>query len=73
MTANGADDTSLNQIQNVLGFKGFQMEEINSFYNRIIGELMALDNTTKFNLANSVWLHNDFNVYDSFVNINKEK
>ena len=49
MTANGADDTSLNQIQNVLGFKGFQMEEINSYYNRIIGELMALDNTTKFN------------------------
>lgn len=73
MTANGADGNTLTQIQDVLDFKGFQMEEINSYYNRIIGELIALDNTTKFNLANSVWLHNDFNLYDSFIKTNKEK
>lgn len=72
MTANGADGNSLKQIQDVLGFNGFQMDEINSYYNYLCKELMAVDNTAKFNFANSVWLDNDFDIYDSFVKTNKE-
>lgn len=68
MTANGTANNSLNQIKDVLGFNDFQMNEINSYYNTLTKELMAVDNTTRLALANSVWLHNDFQFYDSFVN-----
>lgn len=72
MTANGTEGNSRNQIQEVLGFEDFQMEEVNAYNNRLADELMSLDNTTKFNLANSVWLHHEFNVYDSFIETNEE-
>lgn len=72
MTANGADGNSLKQIQDVLGFNGFQMDEINSYYDYLCKELTAVDNSAKFNFANSVWLDNDFDIYDSFVKTNKE-
>ena len=68
MTANGTANNSLNQIKDVLGFNDFQMDEINNYYNTLTKELMAVDNTTRLALANSVWLHNDFQFYDSFVN-----
>ncbi|MBQ8888633.1 MAG: hypothetical protein IJY59_04000 [Bacteroidaceae bacterium] len=72
MTANGTANNSLNQIKDVLGFNDFQMNEINSYYNTLTEELMAVDNTTRLALANSVWLHNDFQFYDSFVNTTKD-
>ena len=72
MTANGADGNSQAQIKEVLGFNGFQMNEINSYYNYLCNELIAVDNSAKFNFANSVWLDNDFKAYDSFVETNKE-
>lgn len=72
MTANGADGNSQAQIKEVLGFNGFQMDEINSYFNYLCNELMTVDNTAKFNFANSVWLNEDFKVYDSYVKTNKD-
>lgn len=71
MTANGVDGNSLKQIQDALGFSGFQMDEINSYYNYLCDELMKVDNSSKFNFANSAWLDKKFSFYDSFVKTNK--
>ena len=67
ITANGTDGNSRIQIQNALGFNGFQMDEINDYYKLLTKELLAVDKTTRLSLANSVWLHDDFKFHDSFV------
>ena len=72
MTANGTAGNSQTQIKDALGFSRFQMDEVNSYYNYLCNELIAVDNSTKFNIANSVWLDNDFRYYDSFVKTNQE-
>ena len=66
MTANGVDGNSLKQIQDALGFSGFQMDEINSYYNYLCDELMKVDNSSKFNFANSAWLDKKFSFYGNF-------
>lgn len=71
ITANGTDGNSKAQIQKVLGFDKFQTSEINEYYNLLTKELLALDKTTNLSLANSVWLHNDFKYFDSFVKTTK--
>ena len=73
MTANGTGGNSLTQIQNALGFSGFQINDINDYYNLLTKELLAVDNTTKLSIANSVWLHNDFKFHDSFAKTIKKK
>lgn len=72
ITANGAEGNSRTQIQNALGFNGFQMDEINDYYKLLTKELLAVDKTTQLSLANSVWLHNNFKFHDSFVNTTKK-
>ena len=72
MTVNGTAGNSQTQIKDALGFDGFQMDEINDYYKLLTKELLAVDKTTQLSLANSVWLHNDFKFYDSFVNTTKK-
>ena len=72
MTANGTAGNSQTQIKDVLGFDGFQMDEINDYYKLLTKELLAVDKTTRLSLANSAWLHNVFKFHDSFVNTTKK-
>lgn len=72
MTANGTAGNSQTQIKDALGFSRFQMDDVNSYYNYLCDELVAVDNSTKFNFANSVWLDKKFSFFDSFVNTTKK-
>ncbi len=72
MIANGADGNTLTELQDVLGFKGFSKDEINSYYQRLDAELKGLDNSTQLALANSVWVNNGVNVYDAYAKVGKE-
>ena len=65
--SNGTGGDSQVQIQNALGFNGFQMDEINDYYKLLTKELLAVDNTSKLSLANSIWLHNDYKFHDTFA------
>lgn len=72
MIANGANGNTLTELQDVLGFKGFSMDEINSYYQRLDAELRGLDNSVQLTLANSVWVNNGVNVYDSYIKVSKD-
>jgi serpin B len=72
MIANGADGNTLTELQDVLGFKGFSMDEINHYYKKLDAELKGLDNSTQLAFANSVWVNNGVNVYGSYAQISKE-
>ena len=70
MTANGAAGNTLEEIKNTLGFSTFELAAMNSYNQKLIKELLDLDNTTRLNIANSVWLNNSLPVNDSFVDAN---
>lgn len=72
MTANGAAGNTLEEIKNTLGFGTFELAAMNSYNQKLIKELLDLDNTTRLNIANSVWLNNSLPVNDSFVEVNKD-
>ena len=72
MIANGAAGNTLAEIQQTLGFGQASLDEMNAYYRRMTNELLGLDNTTTMGIANSIWIKNDFKVYDSFVDLNKK-
>lgn len=71
MISNGASGNTLEEIKTALGFSNFDLDGLNTYYQKLTTELLDLDNTTRLNIANSIWLNNGFSVYDSFVNVNK--
>ena len=73
MIANGTDGNTQTEIQEALGFNGFQLYEMNDYYKKLSAELKVLDNTTRLYLANSVWIDKGINVHGSFTNTIEEK
>ena len=71
MMTNGAAGNTLEEMKSTLGFSDFDLDEMNAYNKRLVAELLDLDNTTKLSIANSIWLNNRFQVYDSFVDLNK--
>ena len=73
MVMNGADGETLQQMQTALGFdEEYPIEDINEYYNQLIKALPALDKTNTVKIANSIWAQQEFPIYDSFKNVNKE-
>jgi len=70
MTANGAKEDTLSQMESVLGMK---TEELNQY---LYSYMKALPQGEKYklNLANSIWFIDDerFNVKEGFLQINKD-
>ena len=68
MMMNGADGETLAQIQAVTGFgKDYSLEDINAYYRQLIDVLPALDKYTRLNIANGIWVREDFPVRETFV------
>jgi serpin B len=72
MLANGADANTLAEIKDVLGFSEADLDEMNSYFQRITQTLLDLDNTTKLGITNSIWVDNDLTVYESFRRVNED-
>lgn len=72
MIANGTEGNTQVELLNALGFTGFSLEEMNTYYKKLGSELKALDNTTQLYLANSIWIDNGLDVYDPFIKTNKD-
>lgn len=72
MLANGADGNTLDEMKTVLGFSGYSLEEMNEYNRKLLDELPGLDNSTRMALANSIWVDNQFDVYDNFVQVNRD-
>jgi serpin B len=72
MTANGADEKTLDEIRTTLGFGDIAMEEINLYNKKLVDQLKTLDNTAKFNSANSIWTDDSITLLDDFINTNRQ-
>lgn len=72
MVTNGAVGNTLAEMQKTLGFNSSSLDEMNAYYQKLTAALLDLDNTTKLGIANSIWIKQGFQVYDSFVGVNKK-
>lgn len=60
MLANGAEGDSRAQIIDGMAYSGHTCEEINAFFRYLGSELRSIDPSSKFNIANSMWLRSDY-------------
>lgn len=70
MTNNGAVGETREAIEKTLKFEGFDTETINAYYQKLIGDLPALDPKTRLDIANSIWYRQGFQVLPGFLDIN---
>ena len=72
MITNGAAGNTLAELKSTLGFSEASIDEMNAYYRRLLTEMPDLDNTTRLELANSIWINEEFKVKSPFVDVNKQ-
>jgi len=72
MTYNGAEGDTKTAFENTLRHQGLSREEINDIYKALIDYLLKADRKVIFEIANSIWYRQDFNVLQSFTDVNSE-
>lgn len=72
MITNGAAGNTLAELKSTLGFSEASIDEMNAYYRRLLTEMPDLDNTTRLELANSIWINEGFKVKSPFVDVNKQ-
>jgi serpin B len=71
MTLNGADGTTFEAMQSTLELSGMSQTQINESYQSLIELLSQLDPKVIFNLANSIWYRQGFQVEQEFIKVNQ--
>ena len=61
MAMNGAQGETYDQIADALSYSDYSLDEINSYNNKLLTGLAALDNQAQIGIANSLWLNEGFN------------
>jgi serine protease inhibitor len=68
MLLNGCKNTTYDQIQQMLGFEGQTLEEINDTYRSLGGQLLTIDPEVKLALANAVFYYSgSINIHQSYL------
>lgn len=67
MLANGATGETYSQIVNTLGYDGFSIDDVNSAYRTLLEGLKRVDTSTELDIANSIWVKDDFPVSSDYV------
>jgi serine protease inhibitor len=70
MTLNGANGQTQSDMEKTLGFEGLSSEQINQTYKVLIQNLLQLDPKVIFEIANSIWYRNSFEVEQNFLDVN---
>ncbi len=71
MTLNGAADSTYDAMKNTLELQGLTEDEINQAYKDLIELLINLDEKVVMNIANSIWIEDNFSVLQPFIDVNK--
>ena len=71
MALNGAEGETYEQMRDFFGYGGMTNEEINQAYRDLIELLTTLDPKVVMNIANSVWVREDFQVIEEFLDRNR--
>ncbi|MDB5134727.1 MAG: serpin family protein [Mucilaginibacter sp.] len=67
MTGNGASGQTLTDINTAMNLTGFNQDQVNSYYNKLITDLPKLDPNTTLKIANSIWYKQGFSVLPQFL------
>lgn len=70
MTQNGADGDTKTQMQEVLQTADLDIDAVNAAYQYLLNTLPTLDPAVQLDLANSIWYHDEYPVYEDFLNVN---
>jgi serpin B len=71
MTLNGARGTTETAMAQTLGVGGLTADERNAAYQHLLELLTGLDPTVRFDVANSIWHRDAFDVLPSFLDVNR--
>ena len=66
MVANGASGQTYGQIAKVIGYDGYNIDELNTMYRKIVEGLKKVDTSTDFEMANSIWTAKGMSVNKAF-------
>lgn len=69
MVANGASGETYRQITNVIGYDGYNINELNSMYGKIVEGLRKVDTSTDLEMANSIWTAKGMSVNKTFKDL----
>lgn len=72
MTLNGAREQTRADMERTLELSGMSDAEMNEAYRGLIDLLSEIDPKVTFDLANSIWYRNGFQVEQEFVDVNRE-
>ena len=67
MTLNGAAGETYNEMLQALSLEGKTLEEINDAYLKLMSEMVPVDDRVVMNIANSVWVEQNFVVKEGFL------
>jgi serpin B len=71
MTLNGASGATYDSMRQTLAYAGLTESEINAAYRSLIDLLTQVDPSVKFQIANSIWYRDGFQVEQSFIDTNQ--
>lgn len=71
MTLNGANGETKQAMEQALELAGMTTAEINAAYQSLIELLTGLDPAVQFQIANSIWYRQEFDVEDEFIELNQ--
>ncbi|MDY7394653.1 serpin family protein [Aureibaculum sp. 2210JD6-5] len=72
MVYNGAENETKSAFNTVFNYGDASLEEVNLVNQNIIDQLTDNSSGSTFNIANSLWIENNFPVKDNFVDLNKQ-
>ena len=71
MTYNGANGETKTEMAGTLGFANYSDSEINVYNQSLSSALVSADSKVQFEIANSIWYRQGFNVLQSFIDVNE--
>ena len=71
MLSNGCDEAALKEITDAMGMNDYSLDMLNSFYYNLTQTLAKEDKDFTLKLANAIWIQNDYQVGQNFIQNNK--
>jgi len=67
MTANGAVGQTADEMLSTMGFKGQSIDDMNTYYQKMVTAMLEADPKTTFEVANSIWADENIGIKKSFT------
>lgn len=71
MAYNGSESTTKDAFESLLNYEGLSRDDVNEITRDLINTLVTNVKDNTLEIANSIWYHQDFPVYPSFIDLNK--